>query len=67
MKFENNYVKTYNEKGLKDVLIIKKKKTEGRQLDYILVSNRWNSRVQDAGVRWGPSEHRNIGAKRITR
>lgn len=29
-------------------------------MDYILVSNRWLTCVLDAGVRWRPSEHRNI-------
>ena len=30
-----------------------------KQLDYILVSNRWKSSVSDVKVRWGPSIHRN--------
>ena len=62
-KFSDGYVKTYSEKELLKALVVVKKKTEGRQLDYILVSNRWTSSVQDAGVRWGPSEHRNIGGR----
>jgi hypothetical protein len=33
---------------------------EGKQLDYILVSNRWLTCVLDVNVRWGPSEHRNV-------
>ena len=31
-----------------------------KQLDYVLVSNRWLSAIKDANVRWGPSEHRNM-------
>ena len=62
-KFEDGYVKSYSEQELLDAMVIEKKKTEGRQLDYILVSNRWSTSVQDAGVRWGPSEHRNIAGR----
>ena len=60
VKFEDGYVKTYSEEGLEDAMIVQRRETEGRQLDYILVGNRWSSSVQDAGVRWGPSEHRNV-------
>ena len=62
-KFEDGYVKSYYEKTLLDAMVINKRKTEDRQLDYVLVSNRWSTSVQDAGVRWGPSEHRNIAGK----
>ena len=38
-----------------------------KQIDYILMSNRWVSSVKDVNVRWGPSEHRNIyGRARVT-
>ena len=32
-------------------------------MDYIMVSNRWLTSVQDASVKWGPSKHRNIHGK----
>ena len=60
VKYEDGYVATYTEDELEDILVIQDRETEGRQLDYILVSNRWLTSVQDASVKWGPSEHRNI-------
>ena len=62
-KFNDGYIKTYSEEELENAMVVQKRETEGRQLDYVLVSNRWSSSVQDAGVRWGPSEHRNIKGK----
>ena len=63
VKFDDGYVKTCSEDELEATMVVQTRETEGRQLDYILVSNRWVSSVQDAGVRWGPSEHRNIKGK----
>ena len=60
VRFKDGYVKAYSEPELDNILVLQKRKTEGRQLDYILVSNRWLTSVQDASVKWGPSEHRNI-------
>ena len=59
VRFEDDYVKVYAERELLTDMVVLNKETEGRQLDYILVSRRWFSCVKDAGVRWGPSEHRN--------
>ena len=63
MRFKDGYSKTYSEKELDQILVLVKRKTEGRQLDYIFVSDRWQTSVQDASVKWGPSEHRNIQGK----
>ena len=60
VKYEDGYVRSYRESELEDILVIGKRETEGKQLDYILVSNRWLTSVEDASVKWGPSEHRNI-------
>jgi hypothetical protein len=42
------------------MLIYVRKKQIGRQLDYILVSKRWVSSVEDCKVCWGPSIHRDL-------
>ena len=63
VKFDDGYVEAYSESELENILVLHKRETEGRQLDYILVSNRWLTSVQDASVKWGPSEHRNIQGK----
>ena len=63
VRYKDGYSKAYSEKELQRILVLTKRATEGRQLDYILVSDRWQSSVQDASVKWGPSEHRNIHGK----
>ena len=60
VKFTDGYIKKYSEKQLYHSMIPLQHEMQEKQLDYILVSCRWFSSVQDAGVRWGPSEHRNI-------
>ena len=40
VKFDDGYVKTYSESEVEGILVIHKRETEGKQLDYILVSNR---------------------------
>ena len=57
VKFDDGYVKSYPEAEL---VVIHKRETQGKQLDYILVSNLWLTRIEDTSVKWGPSEHRNI-------
>ena len=60
VQFTDGYVKSYSESDLENILVLRKRETEGKQLDYIMVSNRWLTSVEDASVKWGPSEHRNI-------
>ena len=59
-KFDDGYVKSYLESELDSILVLRKRETVGKQLDYIVVSNRWLTCIEDASVKWGPSEHRNI-------
>lgn len=60
VRFADGYEEMYGEKKLKKILVRQRRNMEGKQLDYILVSNRWLTCVLDASVRWGPSEHRNV-------
>ena len=63
IQFDDGYVKSYSESEVEDILVLRKREFEGKQLDYIMVSNRWLTGVEDASVKWGPSEHRNIYGK----
>ena len=45
VRFKDGYSKTFNEKQLEKILVITKRVTEGKQLDYILVSDRWLTSV----------------------
>ena len=60
VKFDDGYVGTYSELDLYDMMVVTQRKTQGKQLDYIMVNNRWMSSVQDSGVSWAPSWHRNV-------
>ena len=60
VQFNDGYVKSYLESELERILILQKRTIEGKQLDYIFVSNRWLTSVEDASVKWGPSEHWNL-------
>ena len=60
VKFDDGYVAEYTESAIEAKLVSKKPIMWGHQLDYIMVSQRWKSSVQDSSVRWGPSEHRNL-------
>lgn len=42
------------------MLVVTQRETEWKQLDYIMVSNRWLSSVRDSRVSWAPSTHRNV-------
>ena len=63
VKFSDGYIVDVNERRLRDMVVRNKRNMTDKQLDYILVSNRWRSNVRDANVRWGPSEHRNIHSR----
>ena len=49
---------------LRKLLARGENKQEKKQIDHILVSNRWRSSVTQSRVRWGPSVHRSISGKR---
>ena len=59
VRFSDGYVVKLTESEIAHRLVMEKPNMRGSQLDYIMVSQRWRSSVVDAGVRWGPSEHRN--------
>ena len=51
IKFEDDYVKVVGEKELQDILILRQgENMQGKQIDYIMMSNRWLSSVKDANV-----------------
>ena len=60
VQFDDGFVLRCGQKTLKKLLIVTKKKQLGKQLDYILVSSRWQSCVRSCEPKWGPSMHRNI-------
>ena len=63
VRFSDGYVVKLTESEIAHRLVVEKPIMRGSQLDYIMVSQRWRSSVVDAGVRWGPSEHRNINGR----
>ena len=64
IKFEDGYEMEANETKLQEMLILRQGESiNGKQLDYILLTNRWMTSVKDSNVRWGPSEHRNVYGK----
>ena len=60
IKFDDGLVLRCGPKTLSKLLVTKKKKQIGKQLDYILVSTRWKSCVRKCEPKWGPSMHRNV-------
>ena len=60
LRFDDGHVMQCTEKLLKDLLVYVRKKQVGRQLDYVLVSKRWVSCVEDCKVCWGPAIHRDL-------
>ena len=50
----------YHRTQLEKILVRTTKKKVGKQLDYILVSTRWKSCIQNCRTRWAPSIHRDL-------
>ena len=50
LRFEDGHVMQASEKQLKNLLVYVRRKQVGRQLDYVLVSKRWLSSVEDCKV-----------------
>ena len=64
VQFEDNFATETDEKTLQSWLVkLPKREVTQRQLDYILVSNRWRASMVNSSVCWGPSIHRNIYGK----
>ena len=58
--YADGYVEDYNSKRPRKLLLsIGKRDMIATQIDYILVSQRWLSCVQQSKACWGPSIHRN--------
>ena len=60
VKFDDGYTSKYGTKQLGRMLNRAPDCKRGRQIDYILVSNRWRSSITDSKPRWTPSIHRSI-------
>ena len=60
LRFDDGHVMQANEKNLQNMLVYERRKQIGRQLDYVLVSKRWLSSIENCKVRWGPAIHRDL-------
>ena len=60
VKFDDGYIKIYDRKALEAILVREPSEKVGRQLDYILISTRWKSCVQQCRTRWGPAIYRDL-------
>ena len=67
VNYPDGTCKSYTEDEIKDILIPKPAVFTYHQLDYVLVSNRWKSCINNAKVNWSPSIHRNRHGKTKTR
>ena len=59
VEFSDGFKTRCSESKLKSWLTPIRKKLVKKQLDHILISNRWASSVSDCKTKWGPSIHRN--------
>ncbi len=59
MKFDDGYVVTYPESELENILVLRKRETEGRQATGLHIDEQ--QMTNQCSVKWGPSEHRNVG------
>ena len=64
VRFSDGHAMRCNEKQLRKMLVITKKKQIGRQLDYVFISKRWLSSIEKCKVRWGPSIHRSAHGRK---
>ena len=64
VQFEDGYTGTYDETTLGKMMKRADKHRRGKQIDLILVSNRWKSSIMDCKTRWGPSIHRSITGRK---
>ena len=64
VKFADGYVQKYGARRMRQLLKNAKAEKVGNQLDYIIVSNRWKSSINDCRPRWGPSIHRSLDGEK---
>ena len=57
--FDDGYTLRCGENHLRELITPIQKTFVRKQIDYILVSNRWKSSVNNCRVHWAPSIHRN--------
>ena len=62
--FDDGYILKCGKSKLKQLMQNSVCIQERKQIDHILVSNRWRSSVTSCRPRWGPSVHRSISGKR---
>ena len=62
--FEDGYTLKCGKRRLKHLLRNTTQTQGKKQIDHILVSNRWRSSVTGCKTRWGPSVHRSVTGKR---
>ena len=62
--FQDGHTLRCGKRKLRQLLLNAKPVQEKKQIDHILVSNRWRSSVTQCRTRWGPSVHRSISGKR---
>ena len=60
LRFDDGHVTQASEKDLQHMLVYERRKQIGRQLDYVLVSKRWLSSIENCKVCWGPAIHRDL-------
>ena len=64
VQFDDGQTLRYGKRELRKLLARATSPQEKKQIDHILVSNRWRSSVTSCKSRWGPSVHRSISGKR---
>ena len=66
VKFDDGYTGNYNRSQLGRMLNKAHKLDlhRGKQIDHILVSNRWKTGVLDCRPKWAPSIHRSLNGKK---
>ena len=60
VRFKDGHVMRCSEKALRKMLVHVQGEQVGRQLDYVFISKRWASSIEQCQVRWGPSIHRSV-------
>ena len=60
VRFQDGHITRCDEKTLRKMLVYTQREQTGRQLDYVMVSRRWATSIENCRVRWGPSIHRNV-------
>ena len=64
VQFADGYTIKCGKRKLKSLLTTATNIQEKKQIDHILVSNRWRSSITQCRPRWSPSVHRSLSGKR---